>query len=202
MQTLSEWRRELRRHFRRRRRGLSENVRRRHASIVARHLATSGLILSKGCFGLYLSNHADGELDTAPLLHRLQQMHKTLALPVVANNNPRDPSRMDFYLCRPDSRFAANRFGILEPAPPCRYAAPQRLSVLFVPLVAFDNAGNRIGMGKGFYDRFIGRIAPVVRPKLVGLAHEIQRSSQLLPIDHWDVSLDAVVTETGLHRFR
>jgi 5-formyltetrahydrofolate cyclo-ligase len=73
--------------------------------------------------------------------------------------------------------------------------------VLFLPLVAFDDHGNRLGMGAGYYDRYIGRQPAGLRPLLVGLAHETQRASADLPARSWDARLDAVVTEAGWQAF-
>jgi 5-formyltetrahydrofolate cyclo-ligase len=73
--------------------------------------------------------------------------------------------------------------------------------VLFMPLVAFDDSGSRLGMGAGYYDRYLGRLPGGLTPLLVGLAHEAQRSNTPLPGNPWDVPLDGVVTENGWQPF-
>ena len=61
--------------------------------------------------------------------------------------------------------------------------------LVFVPLVAFDRKGNRLGMGKGCYDRtFSAQSVP-----LIGLAHACQEAD-VLPVDEWDVPLKAIIT--------
>jgi len=69
-----------------------------------------------------------------------------------------------------------------------------------MPLVGFDPAGNRLGMGKGFYDRcfaFRGRnpgSSPARRrPILAGLAHDCQQVERI-PAEEWDVRLDVIFT--------
>ena len=62
-------------------------------------------------------------------------------------------------------------------------------------------SGSRLGMGAGYYDRYLARLVAPLRPLLVGLAHDVQRSEQPLPQNPWDVPLDAVVTETGWQAF-
>ena len=70
-----------------------------------------------------------------------------------------------------------------------------------MPLVGFDEEGGRLGMGGGFYDRSFAftRIRPRLRPTLIGLAHELQKV-QKLPVEPWDIPLDAVVTDHRIYR--
>jgi 5-formyltetrahydrofolate cyclo-ligase len=188
-------RRKLRRHFRDQRRALDACSQNRHADAVARHFFTSGLLFHGRTLGLYLAN--DGELDTAPLLSRLLKTRKRIALPVVARGGA-----MSFHRHRRGAALIINRYGILEPAPGAPFIAPLALDMLLMPLVAFDDSGARLGMGAGFYDRYLSRIPQRMRPLLVGLAHEVQRSPQPLPAAPWDIPLDGVITESGWQRFR
>ena len=190
-------RRQLRRHFREQRRRIPPSEQAAHAEAVAKHFFASLLPLSGRSVGAYFSNDAEGELSTAPLLARLLSTRKRVALPVAG----RDGS-LTFYRYRRSTSLTPNRFGILEPAQSGRaYVAPLSLRVLLVPLVAFDHRGVRLGMGAGYYDRYLGRIPYGLRPRLVGLAHEAQRSPLLLPFAAWDVPLDSVVTEKGWQTF-
>ena len=129
----------------------------------------------------------DGEPDVWPFIAR----HPRCALPVVES-----ATRMTFRSHRVGEPLIANRFGIAEPA----RGAPVsvlKLSAALTPLVAFDDAGRRLGMGAGFYDR---RFAASRHPVLIGVAHELQRVPRL-PQQDWDVPLDAVVTEAGWRCF-
>ncbi len=190
-----ERRRESRRRFRARRAALGTVEQIDHARAVARHFLTSPVTLSARTIGAYLA--FDGELDPAPLIERLlQSRRRRLALPVVSA-----ASRMDFYRLRRDTPLLANRFGIAEPAPGAAWVSPLSIDLLLVPLVAFDDRGVRLGMGAGYYDRFIGRLPLTLRPRLVGLAHDVQHSHDPLPCDPWDVPLQAVITESGWRHF-
>jgi 5-formyltetrahydrofolate cyclo-ligase len=100
---------------------------------------------------------------------------------------------------RPGDELVSNQFGIPEPSVlPESRLSPQDMSVILLPLLAFDSAGHRLGMGGGWYDRSLefrqGRSAP---PRLVGVAYGFQQVPAL-PSEAWDVPLDAVVTEAGL----
>jgi 5-formyltetrahydrofolate cyclo-ligase len=109
---------------------------------------------------------------------------------------------MSFHRLRRGAALITNRYGILEPAAGAPFVAPLALDLLLMPLVAFDEGGARLGMGAGFYDRYLSRIPQRLRPLLVGVAHEVQRSPQELPAAPWDVPLDGVITETGWQRLR
>lgn len=187
-------RRELRREFRRRRVALTSTEQLAHAEAVARHFFARGLQLRGRTIGAYVAN--DGELDPAPLLGRLLATRKRLALPVV-----RDDGSMEFYRFRSGTTLTPNRYGIPEPAPGAAYVGALSIDLLLVPLVAFDHFGVRLGMGAGFYDRFVGRLPQALRPRLIGLAHEVQRSLDPLPFAEWDAPLDGVLTERGWQTF-
>jgi 5-formyltetrahydrofolate cyclo-ligase len=90
-------------------------------------------------------------------------------------------------------------FGILEPAGAAgERMPPGRLDVILVPLVGFDRAGNRLGMGAGYYDRALrlrrDRTRSWRRPRLVGIAFACQEVARIEP-SSWDVALDLIVTE-------
>jgi 5-formyltetrahydrofolate cyclo-ligase len=90
------------------------------------------------------------------------------------------------------------QWGLLEPADACMEVGLVEIDVVFTPLVAFDAAGNRLGRGKGFYDRaFAQKTDSASRPAQlrIGLAHDFQLVHRLTPQAH-DVPLHAVVTPT------
>ncbi len=89
-------------------------------------------------------------------------------------------------------------FGIPEPAD----GHPRPLSnhdVVLAPLVAFDASGHRLGQGGGFYDRAMASRAGS-RPVMIGIAHAFQQVESV-PVEPWDVPLDAVVTEESVIEF-
>lgn len=190
----------LRARHRRARRQIGPERQAAHAEALARTVLTAGVLNRASRVGLYFSQIADGEIDTLPLLSRLWAAGKTVACPVVGAKG-----EMDFYQVTPRTSLTHNRYGIVEPRTRGRGAGrflnPLSLNVLFMPLVTFDDDGNRLGMGAGYYDRFVGALPQTMRPLLIGLAHEVQRASG--PLDHqpWDIPLDAVATEVGWQAF-
>jgi len=146
--------------------------------------------------GLYLPMAE--ELDTAPLLRLAQRHGCRIAVPRIVSVRH---NRMRFFEL--DGPASAGAFGIAEPRGG-RSRAAREMDLVFMPLVGFDDAGHRIGMGRGFYDRFLahrGRMQHWRRPLLVGIAYDAQRVPLLETAGH-DVPLDAIVTESTVLRFR
>ena len=88
-----------------------------------------------------------------------------------------------------------NRYGIGEPeeSSPTKYI--HEFDVVLVPLVAFDNQCNRIGMGAGFYDKALKGLSGLcTKPLLIGLAHQFQLVDSIKP-DSWDEPLDVILTD-------
>lgn len=154
------------------------------------------------------------ELNTIPLIDFIWQSHKKCYLPIVLfkgavaiyENTPlinEPPQNLLFIHYEPHSKLKKNKFGILEPANINISLPPSQLDLVFLPLIAFDINGNRLGTGGGYYDRtfaFLKNSTANKNPLLVGLAYEAQKAPQL-PSDPWDVPLDAVLTEKKLYRF-
>ena len=141
-----------------------------------------------------------GEL---PLLHTvlaLQRLNKAIYLPVIQPDNT-----LLFALWQPGQATPANAFGIPEPQPEdSTLIAPHMLDLVLVPLVAFDDAGGRLGSGAGYYDRsfaFLSEQARPAHPLLLGVGYAFQKLSSV-QAQSWDIPLDAVVTDQGLLRCR
>jgi len=182
--------------MRRGRRALPAGERLRLSESIARH-ASRALARSRATrIACYLAN--DGEADLAPLVERLWAIGRDVFLPVL--HGP----RLWFLPYDAGTELALNRYRIPEPdRPPRERVAPFALDWAMMPLVAFDAAGHRLGMGGGYYDRtFAYRRGRAWRkPLLVGVAYELQRVPALTP-EPWDVALDAIVTERGWHPCR
>ncbi|MCB1722769.1 MAG: 5-formyltetrahydrofolate cyclo-ligase [Gammaproteobacteria bacterium] len=143
---------------------------------------------------------SNGEIDPMPLLARVAGRNKRVYLPVL---HPFREGRLWFCEWRPGDHLHPNRFGIAEPTRRGAHMRPARaLDLVIVPMLGFDEACNRLGMGGGYYDRtFAFRLRPqrTRRPLLLGVAYEFQRVERLDP-QRWDVALDAIVTERRLYR--
>lgn len=193
-------RRRLRRELRRRRRALSPRQHREAAERLCRRLRGLPELQRARRVALYLPN--DGEIDPTPLIAWLERRGSRVYLPVL---KPLSTNRLWFVHYHAATPMVANRFGIPEPetrhgAHRARRTPAWALDLILLPLVGFDDRGQRIGMGGGFYDRtlaFTRRPGP--RPRLIGLAHDCQRVAAL-PTAPWDVPLDAIASDARLIR--
>ncbi|TMP29589.1 5-formyltetrahydrofolate cyclo-ligase [Pseudoalteromonas rubra] len=141
--------------------------------------------------GIYLEN--DGELRTNLLIQSLWSKGVKLYLPVI---HPFSGVTLLFQKYEKNSPMRQNRYAILEPELNCSQICPlAQLDYLLLPLVAFDDAGNRLGMGGGYYDRTLARYYREnwQQPKLIGLAHDCQKVPAL-PTEAWDVPLPTIIT--------
>jgi 5-formyltetrahydrofolate cyclo-ligase len=163
--------------------------------LICASLASSPWLRPGAAIGLYVSRGT--EVSTLPLRTLAQRRGCRVYLPRITDFVAR---RMAL-LPDPGPAMRLNRYRIAEPvggAP----ISPQALAVALIPLVGFDEAGNRLGNGAGFYDRLLaGRIGTRGAPVLIGVAFECQRC-QTLPAAAHDVPLDAVITERGIQFFK
>jgi 5-formyltetrahydrofolate cyclo-ligase len=189
----------LRRELRGQRRLISETQRTTCALQLAANAGRDRLILNSRHIAVYLPS--DGEIDPRPLMHYLWSLGKRLYLPVLVSFSDR---RLWFSSYSPGERLVLNRFGIPEPERVHhRRIQPVSLDLVLTPLVGFDDRGHRLGMGGGYYDRvfgFLNRRTRWKKPRLMGLAYELQRC-EALQAAAWDVNMDAVATEQAVYHF-
>ncbi|AWF50597.1 5-formyltetrahydrofolate cyclo-ligase [Klebsiella michiganensis] len=181
-------RQQIRQQIRQRRRALTPEQQTQFALHAADRMMAYPPVLLAQTVAVFLS--FDGELDTRPLIDQLWRAGKRVYLPVL---HPFSPGNLLFLHYHPSSDLVVNRLNIREPKLDVRDVLPlSQLDVLVTPLVAFDAAGQRLGMGGGFYDRTLQnwrqhRLQPV------GYAHDCQQVDAL-PTEQWDIPLPAVIT--------
>jgi len=132
------------------------------------------------------------EVSTGLLCGFAQESGSVVAYPRIVHGT------MEFVRFDKECAWKPGKFGILEPSvEPQRTrlceVTPDAFDVVVVPGVAFDFGGNRLGYGKGFYDRFLVQCAS--RCVFVGLAYDFQLEDKL-PREAHDIALDYVVTDT------
>ena len=184
---------QLRRMLRNARRALTPSEQRQAAHGLYRQLAQHPLFRRAKHISLYLPT--DGEIDPRLLLRAAQRRGKATYLPVLSAW-PR--TKMVFQRVKPGEKLLPNRFRILEPRVNAkRQRKVWALDLVLLPLVGFDEAGGRLGMGGGFYDRslaYLARRQSWRKPTLLGLAHECQKVDRLAQAS-WDVPLAGTVTD-------
>jgi len=188
---------QIRQKIRQQRRALDDKQRQIAAARVFHHLISTPLFLNSNRIACYLA--CDGELDLERLMFRAWQMKKTVYLPVLDSMNR---SRLWFSPFKKGSRLILNHYGIPEPiVRQHQIISASELDLMLLPLVAFDDRGNRLGMGGGYYDRTLAyRMRRNVwkKPHVVGVAYEFQRVSELKN-EHWDASLQCIATDHDVY---
>lgn len=184
--------------MRRKRSALSSRQRNKKASALSRHFTSHPVFIRSQYIGFYYSRYK--EMDLAPLIKKAWRMQKKCYLPVLRPHH----KQLWFAPYYPHSRLFSNRFDIPEPhLRKTRIRPPRALQLVLAPLLAFDLQGHRLGMGGGYYDRSFAYLnrRHCRHPLFVGVAYDFQCVPEL-PAADWDVSLHAVVTESGWRWFR
>jgi 5-formyltetrahydrofolate cyclo-ligase len=191
---------QLRRLLRNARRALTAAEQQQAARGLYRQLAQHPLFRRARHIALYLPN--DCEIDPRLLLREAQRRGKKTYLPVLS---AWPQSKMVFQRIKHGEKLRPNRFGIPEPhINPARQRTIWALDLILLPLVGFDEAGGRLGMGGGFYDRSLAyraRRNAWHKPVLLGLAHECQKVERLDQAS-WDVPLQGTVSDRGWYLAR
>jgi len=178
----------LRRELRARRRALPAAARIAGADALATRLFALPFFPAKGYVAGYWAT--DGEIGLHSWQLRLPP-GLVYCLPVLA-----DDETLRFAPWRPGDELVTNRYGIPEPdVDPRAGLTAADMALIVVPLVGFDGAGHRLGMGGGWYDRTLAsRLQRPAPPWLVGVGFEAQRIDAV-GAQAWDVPLDAICTE-------
>lgn len=140
--------------------------------------------------GCFLS--LPGEVDTRPILEAAWRAGKRVAMPARREDGEYMPAWYS-----PDEPMTREAFGLLQPLNP-HWAKPDRFDLMLVPGVAFSRRGDRLGHGRGYYDRMLARLAGRLDCRVgICFANEVLPE---IPVGETDVAMDAVVTEEALYR--
>ena len=129
---------------------------------------------------------AKGEVKTGDIVEHAWKSGKRVAVPRVQGDI------MKFYLISSYEELEPGCFGIMEPKTTCMEVRNiPKNSVVIMPGVAFDKSGNRIGYGKGYYDKYFSEYPDVYK---IAIALSMQIVSEI-PADVFDIKADCVITE-------
>lgn len=166
--------------------------------IESQSLAIANQILSldiwdKTYFHLFLTISDQKEIDTEFLLHVLAGKDKE----VVVSKSDFATHKMTHYLLTDNTKFMKNAYNIPEPVDGIEVPI-SKIEVVFVPLLAFDSKGNRVGYGKGFYDEFL-RDCQTDTIK-IGLSF-FEPELDIEDVSTADVALDYCITPNCVYKF-
>ncbi len=136
--------------------------------------------------GYYPSNF---EVNILDLLSQVSNKNFKVGLPVIKKGY-----KIDFKHWIPSEPLYVNKYGILEPQ---KQNITFKPDIILVPLVAFDRNLNRIGYGKGYYDRALKQLASNKKILTIGMAFSFQEVS-IIPTYQYDYNLDCILTDRNL----
>ena len=144
-------------------------------------------------YHLFLTMEKQKEVHTDFILHLLRGKDKE----VIISRSDFETCSMVHYLLTDNTKLMISKYGIPEPVDGIEVPA-DKVDVVFVPLLAFDLKGNRVGYGKGFYDRFLMECKPDVIK--IGLSF-FEAEEEAIEVNPTDVPLDLCVTPEKIYRF-
>lgn len=137
-----------------------------------------------------LYHAVQGEINLKKLWKNAPLHSKECYFPGLKNDGS-----LEFLQALPTSEFVANKYNIPEPKD-TPLIATNELDIIFMPLVAVDIAGNRLGSGFGYYDK---TLEDIKNPLLIGTAYEFQIEN-FINKNAWDIPLDIIVTPQRIIR--
>lgn len=142
-------------------------------------------------YHIFISISKYNELDTSSIINKLKSKQKIIIVPKISNNE------LVHVAINDETEFSLNEYGIKEPNDGNHFII-ENLDIILIPLLAFDIEGNRVGYGKGYYDRFL-KLTNNSTLK-IGLSF-FDPITKIHDIDDNDVKLDYCVTPKQIHKF-
>jgi 5-formyltetrahydrofolate cyclo-ligase len=150
-------------------------------------------IWEKTYFHLFLPIEEQKEVNTEFILHLLSGKDKEICI----SKSDFESGNMTHYLLTDNTKIKKNEYNIPEPVDGIEVPI-NKLQVVFVPLLAFDKTGNRVGYGKGFYDKFLSECNP--NTIKIGLSF-FEPEERISDFIESDVKLDYCVTPKSIFDF-
>lgn len=187
---------ELRKQYKEKRNSLSESEYQQRCERIVEKVLENFDFSTIHYLHLFLPIRIQKEIDTFPLIEQLQLKYPQLRLvvPRVVPNS----FEMEHYLYDV-ATITLSEWGIPEPMPDSsQKVSPQKIDTVLLPLLVFDEKGNRVGYGKGFYDRFLTECRPEVQK--IGLCLE-EAVPLIEEVGEWDIPLDFCVSPQRCYEF-
>ena len=142
-------------------------------------------------YHIFISISKYNELNTSSIINKLKSEKKNIIVPKILNNE------LVHIAINDHTEFSINEYGIKEPNNGNSFII-DNLDLIFIPLLAYDLEGHRVGYGKGYYDRFL-KLTNKSSLK-IGLSF-FDPINKIQDIDDNDVKLDYCITPTQVHKF-
>jgi 5-formyltetrahydrofolate cyclo-ligase len=186
---------DLRKEFLRKRRELSVEMTSEFSSRIAEGFFRSFSLNAINTLHSFIALKEMNEPDTSLIYEKVWRDHPQI-LTVAPRINNTDTS-IENAVFDSDSQLDLNKFGVPEPVGET-VIEPAAIDLVIIPLLCFDEHGNRVGYGKGFYDRFLSQCRNDCQK--VGLSF-FAPVAMIEDVNEYDVILDAVVTPSEVFRW-
>lgn len=183
---------ELRLKYKELRKALSENDIEEKSLAIANKLIAFP-IWEKNYFHVFLPISEQKEVDTEFILHLLAGKDKE----TIISKSDFESRRMTHFLLTDNTKIKKNQYNIPEPVDGIEVPS-HKIDVVFVPLLAFDKKGHRVGYGKGFYDQFLAECKEDVIK--IGLSF-FESENEITDVFSNDVQLDFCITPDKIYTF-
>lgn len=183
---------ELRQKYKELRNQLSEDDLEEMSLTIANKVLTLP-IFEKNYFHIFLSITEHKEVNTEYILHLLSGKDKE----IIISKSDFNTREMTHYLLTDNTKIKKNQYNIPEPIDGLEVPT-HKIDVVFVPLLAFDKKGHRVGYGKGFYDKFLTDCKPETIK--IGLSF-FEPEEKIEDVIVNDVKLNYCVTPNGVYEF-
>lgn len=186
--TVAEQKKRLRNKFLTARKALSSNDLLSKSRFIASKFINTKAYQQSQIIHSYVSINRQNEVETRNLIHHMLDHGKKVVVPKMEKEG-----KLSHYRIRGLDDLIENNWGVSEPAKDnSQYITSDSIELVIVPMVSGDMDRNRLGYGKGFYDRFLEDTEAVK----IGFLFDIQLYGDRLPTDRFDVQLDMLITES------
>ena len=154
------------------------------SKIIANKLLSFDALKGANIISIYVS--MENEVNTLDIINNLLIEGKKVCVPLT-----KEDGTMKFVLIDSLENMTVNKFGTLEPNNVKMIVKPQDINVMIMPGICFDRYGNRIGFGKGYYDRYLECITPIK----IAIAFSEQVINEKIKEEKFDIKYDYLITE-------
>lgn len=145
---------------------------------------------------VYLTLERFNEPDTTPFIKWMREFHQDVNL--VISKSDFVKGEMENYILDNKTQLEENKWGILEPVSGV-LIEESKIDLVLVPLLVIDRRGNRVGYGKGFYDRFLQKCRTDIQSYGISYFEPID---SIEDIGEWDIPLSGCITPSKVYSFQ
>lgn len=182
--SVSDQKKQIRQHHHFLRRSVQPEEWRSESDLIIKRLMGSDLFRQASSIHTYVSMEDNREVQTTVLISESLKLGKRVVVPRMSTDGQLTSHQIDSV-----NQLKENRWGVLEPEDKNEISIDDD-TLIIVPMLAADFTRNRLGYGKGYYDRFLAQ----VRSYKIGLCYTFNLSWRPLPAEPFDIKMDAVVT--------